>query len=139
MKLYLANGQYVGTQAEARSIDKAFDPALDVQEVPTDKEGLIRFLNELTTMTHDRAEDQFETVVARQDPVVERTPAAIMSVEQLVEQTSITAQIDIAVGILDRVNATLRSPMFAPVADPVMPEVAAMGEEEGGEVDPLFG
>lgn len=41
MKLYLANGQYVGTQSEARKIDKGFEQV----EVPTDKEGLIAYLN----------------------------------------------------------------------------------------------
>lgn len=43
MKLYLANGQYVGTQAEARKIDKGFEQV----EVPTDKEGLIDYLNNI--------------------------------------------------------------------------------------------
>lgn len=41
MRLYLAKGQYVGTQADARKIDKSFEQV----EVPTDKEGLIAYLN----------------------------------------------------------------------------------------------
>lgn len=41
MKLYLAAGQYVGTQADARKLDKAFTPV----EVPTAKDGLIAYLN----------------------------------------------------------------------------------------------
>lgn len=42
MKLYIANGVYVGTQAEAKKLDKLFTQV----EVPTDKEGLIAYLNE---------------------------------------------------------------------------------------------
>lgn len=41
MKLYIANGVYVGTQAEARKADKLFTQV----EVPTDKDGLIAYLN----------------------------------------------------------------------------------------------
>lgn len=43
MNLYLANGVYVGTQAEARKLDKGFKPVT----VPVDKDGLIRHLNML--------------------------------------------------------------------------------------------
>lgn len=43
MNLYLANGTtFVGTQAEARKLDKNFIPTV----VPTDKEGLMAYLNE---------------------------------------------------------------------------------------------
>lgn len=45
MNLYLANGTYVGTQAEARKLDKGFKPVT----VPVDKEGLIAYLNALVT------------------------------------------------------------------------------------------
>jgi len=43
MKLYRASGIYVGTQADAKRLDKGFAPV----EVPTDKDGLIAFLNAL--------------------------------------------------------------------------------------------
>jgi hypothetical protein len=43
MKLYLANGRYVGTQAEARRADRNFVPVV----VPVDKDGLIAYLNGL--------------------------------------------------------------------------------------------
>lgn len=43
MNLYLANGRYVGTQAEAWRADRNFKPV----DVPTDKPGLIAYLNEL--------------------------------------------------------------------------------------------
>ncbi len=45
MRLYLtATGRYVGTQAEARADGKDWTP----EEVPTDKAGLIAYLNRLT-------------------------------------------------------------------------------------------
>lgn len=43
MNLYLANGRYVGTQAEARRADRNFTPVA----VPVDKDGLIAYLNKL--------------------------------------------------------------------------------------------
>jgi hypothetical protein len=47
MNLYLtADGRYVGTQAEAKKAGKGWTP----ETVPTDKEGLIDYLNAL----HDR-------------------------------------------------------------------------------------
>ena len=47
MNLYLtADGRYVGTQAEAKKAGKGWTP----ETVPTDKEGLIEYLNAL----HDR-------------------------------------------------------------------------------------
>lgn len=41
MKLYLAAGQYVGTQAEAKKLDAKYEQV----EVPTTKDELIAYLN----------------------------------------------------------------------------------------------
>lgn len=41
MRLYYALGVYVGTQADAKRLDKDFTQV----EVPTDKDGLMAFLN----------------------------------------------------------------------------------------------
>lgn len=65
MKLYLANGIYCGTQDEAKKITKLFDHV----EVPTDKPGLIRYLNQ--TFAPSEPEDEFTTVVERHDPPVD--------------------------------------------------------------------
>jgi hypothetical protein len=47
MNLYItAAGRYVGTQAEARQDGKGWTP----ETVPTDKDGLIAYLNRLTAM-----------------------------------------------------------------------------------------
>lgn len=62
MKLYMAAGQYVGTQADARKLDKDFAEV----EVPTDKPGLMAFLNAMVLP----AGDEFETVVERHDPPI---------------------------------------------------------------------
>ena len=49
MNLYLIQGRYVGTQADARAAAKEagirFDPEQHSEEVPTDKAGLIAYLN----------------------------------------------------------------------------------------------
>lgn len=45
MKYYLANGQYVGTQADAKKLD----PNFQTVEVPQDKEGLMGYLNSLVS------------------------------------------------------------------------------------------
>lgn len=50
MNLYLtADGRYVGTQAEAKRSGKGWTP----ETVPTDKEGLIEYLNGLVDMEGD--------------------------------------------------------------------------------------
>lgn len=77
MKMYVIFGRYYGTQAEARSAAKEngvkFAPEQDTVEVPTDKEGLIAYLNRLASqIPHElNAHDEFTTVVERQDPPVE--------------------------------------------------------------------
>lgn len=70
MKLYIANGVYVGTQADARAINKTFAQV----EVPTDKDGLIKYLNENIAFNEPQ-EDEFETVVERHDPPIETGPS----------------------------------------------------------------
>ncbi len=59
MKLYMAAGQYVGTQADARKLDKDFTEV----EVPTDKPGLMAFLNDLRVVDPAATEEQPETPV----------------------------------------------------------------------------
>lgn len=60
MKTYFVAGRYYGTQAEAKKIDKNFAEI----EVPTDKPGLLAFLNERPRLV----EEVCTPVVARQDP-----------------------------------------------------------------------
>lgn len=74
MKLYLIEGVYYGTQAEAKTAAKELGGKFDAEgaqvEVPTDKQGLIDYLNELS---HPIANgDQFTDVYVRHDPPVER-------------------------------------------------------------------
>lgn len=65
MNLYLANGRYVGTQAEARKIDRGFRPVT----VPVDKDGLIGYLNAL------RSASSIATAVQR--PQADYSPEAV--------------------------------------------------------------
>lgn len=72
MKLYLAAGQYVGTQADAKRLDKGYEAV----EVPTDKEGLIAFLNSpWKTQPQDAGFDLIAPTAAT-TPAVKLQPAA---------------------------------------------------------------
>ena len=53
MKLYLASETYVGTQAEARALDRKFQPI----EVPTDKAGMIDHLNTIVAFFKDQIDE----------------------------------------------------------------------------------
>lgn len=66
MKLYIANGTYVGTQADAKAITKQFTEV----DVPTDKAGLIAYLNGLVV---ERQDPQF---IERSTPTVKPMPDA---------------------------------------------------------------
>lgn len=70
MKLYIANGRYIGTQADAKKLDKDFEQV----EVPTDKEGLLDYLNGLSRDVSGPA-DEYTTIVERQDPPVPTGPS----------------------------------------------------------------
>lgn len=70
MKLYFAAGQYVGTQAEAKALTKTF-AAL---EVPTDKEGLITYLNSIIAAQHIEDPDRVVKDV-NDDIAPERSPS----------------------------------------------------------------
>lgn len=48
MKLYLVGRKYIGTQAEAKSAAKTTGGSFEPVDVPTDKEGLIGYLNALS-------------------------------------------------------------------------------------------
>lgn len=65
MRLYLTSAGWCGTQAEARAFGKDFDQI----EVPTDKAGLIAFLNGQFNATNDLVESRDE-VIAAATPVV---------------------------------------------------------------------
>jgi hypothetical protein len=76
MKLYIAAGQYVGTQAEAKKLDRDFTTV----EVPVDKPGLIAYLNQYQIdrdLHHQRVEDDGTHVVKdiNEDVHPERAPS----------------------------------------------------------------
>lgn len=55
MIFYLANNQLAGTQAEAKALDKNFEQV----DVPTDKPGLMAYINELMGREHPQQVEEF--------------------------------------------------------------------------------
>lgn len=107
MKLYFAAGQYVGTHADAKKLDKDFSPI----EVPTDKKGLINYLNVLVSQIGLDKPDEFETVVERHDPPIEpetETLSETQYLQQFFDKAPITLRLELAVRAIDAADAELR-------------------------------
>lgn len=87
MNLYLANGTYVGTQAEARKLDKGFKPVT----VPVDKEGLIAHLN-----SHARPIRQVPDaeIVQRNDGEAQREAARRMTPARDMSASAVLSRMD---------------------------------------------
>lgn len=90
MKLYLADGQYAGTQAEAKRLGR-----FTAVEVPTDKPSLIAWLNEQLGLQHSVA-----APVAIQLACAPPTQAA-ESTERVREQQRRDISIEEAIGEAD--------------------------------------
>lgn len=81
MNLYItADGRYVGTQAEAKKAGKGWTP----ETVPTDKEGLIEYLNNMT-------------VTASVQPIGEARPLQEASNEEVRQSNTEEAQREAAI------------------------------------------
>jgi hypothetical protein len=110
MKLYLCqDGTYAGTQADAKLRGKQFEQV----EVPTDKEGLLSYLNQMVNAVEDlRPADEFTTVVERQDPPVEETEEPqtlnLSYLQTFFDQAPITLQLELAVRAIDAADKQLR-------------------------------
>lgn len=83
MDLYRIGSRYVGTQADARAEAKSqgsrFDPDQHGEKVPTDKAGLIAYLNELVSRTDATAYGDGAVAMSRSiraENVVTPTPAS---------------------------------------------------------------
>lgn len=119
MKLYRTNAGFHGTQAEAKGFDKNYEQV----EVPTDKPGLLAFLNQLDNAQQDR-EDHYTTVVERQDPPIEDEPGDapqtlnLQYLQTFFDQAPLTLQGELAVRAIDRLVAAAPKPV-APPATPV--------------------
>lgn len=112
MKLYRVNYAFLGTQADAKRMAKEFDTNYEQVEVPTDKEGLISYLNGMVG-EYTTAEDEYETVAERQDPPIEEDeevatywPSA--DLQAAFEVAPITLQLELAVRAIDKADAQLR-------------------------------
>lgn len=110
MKLYIANGLYVGTQAEAKAITKDYSQV----EVPTDKPGLIEYLNstQIDADKHQDLADEFTNVYERQDPPVDNDPFVIgdtVDLDTLFDRAPISHRLRLAVGAIDAADAAIRT------------------------------
>lgn len=95
MNLYLtADGRYVGTQAEAKKAGKGWTP----ETVPTDKEGLIEYLNDMTVTASVQPirEASNETIrqsnseEAQREAAIRMTPDRDLKLQQGRELSQIT-------------------------------------------------
>lgn len=154
MKLYLCqDGTYAGTQADAKLRGKHFEQV----EVPTDKEGLISYLNQMLNAVSDLRppEDQFTTVVERQDPIIERVPAPAIETAVALDEAFMKAKLgqqltlagialENAFQRIGKENQPAKAPQGYKGTAPVVPDYVeerfarmTAETEEGGD-DPLF-
>lgn len=113
MKTYVIFGRYYGTQAEAKAAAKAndvkFNPEDDTVEVPTDKDGLIDYLNKLASQIagplNENAVEEYTTVVERQDPPVAESAPLVF--EEQFEAMPIAQQLHYASIALERARDQL--------------------------------
>lgn len=110
MKLYIANGQYVGTQADARAINKQFDEA----EVPVDKAGLIDYLNRYTPIGFLQSEDEFTTVVERQDQPMPSYADRTIAIDEVWEALPLARKLHFAAMAMEDARTALRRPATPP-------------------------
>lgn len=112
MKLYIAAGVYVGTQAEAKKLDRDFTPV----EVPTDKEGLIAYLNEVASAkavaeySAPPSDDDISDLLGDDEPAVEEilsakvvTTAPVIDTYTIVDwllDTATPTQVEVIFGAL---------------------------------------
>lgn len=136
MKLYMAAGQYVGTQADARKLDKGFSEV----EVPTDKPGLMAFLNAMVLP----AGDEFETVVERHDPPIGYAEQSVggdewfesIAVEHQLTLTQLA--LENARNEIGRLKSIERGGIITPEWPDTLSEIAGrLSEEPVEEVDPF--
>lgn len=125
MKLYIANGTYVGTQADAKKLDKDFIPT----EVPVDKEGLISYLNEYGRFNRatGRSDAEIETPA---EPVIQRggieLPTTLTDVETFIQ----AADHPQVASIFENVVLRTRELVTAPAAPGSLQDRMAKGRSE---------
>lgn len=102
MKLYLVNDsngnalRFEGTQSDAKSASKLAEGDFEQFEVPTDKAGLIEFLNTGNPLTGQPSEDSYETVVERQDPQGPSSSDVSIAIEDAWDKLPLATQLHYA-------------------------------------------
>lgn len=104
MKLYIADGTYCGTQAEAKAISKQFEAV----DVPVDKAGLIAYLNNAALAV--AAETVADTVVALNTPsnIAEAfTAQTPFDLDTAFERAPLRQRLRLAVTAIDAAEAAI--------------------------------
>lgn len=108
MKLYIANGTYCGTQADAKAISKEFETV----DVPVDKAGLIDYLNGITpcpldhTPNAETIEAMNEVRAATGGPSI---PAAGSDLDEAFAKAPIGQRLRLAVTAIDTADAMIEN------------------------------
>lgn len=104
MKLYIADGTYCGTQAEAKAISKQFEAV----DVPVDKAGLIAYLNNAALVV--AAETVADTVAALNTPssIAEAfTAQTPFDLDTAFERAPLRQRLRLAVTAIDAAEASI--------------------------------
>lgn len=100
MKLYLAAGQYVGTQVEARKLEKNFNAC----DVPTDKDGLIAHLNALMRVKQEEAADLVFTTLTGETTRFAGAPRPMDATAVLSRSDNQGVDVDAIIEIIGKAN-----------------------------------
>lgn len=142
MKLYLVNDsdgralRIEGTQADAKSAAKIAEGDFEQIEVPTDKNGLIEFLNSGNPLSSRPAEDEYDTVVERQDPVVAKNVDVRVDLEDAWDQLPLATQLHYAARAVEDARDQIKPASTKTVGEPVAEEPEEVPAEEAD--DSLF-
>lgn len=116
MKLYLVNDsngnalRFEGTQADAKSAAKLAEGDFEQFEVPTDKPGLIEFLNTGNPLIGQPSEDSYTTVVERQDPQVPSSTDVSIAIEDAWDELPLATQLSYAARAVEDARDKIKVP-----------------------------
>ena len=130
MKLYIANGTYVGTQAEAKAITKNFE----LVEVPVDKAGLIDYLNGLTALSYSVPE---VNSLVPAGLTAEQANGEPIDLDSAFEAAPLSMQLRLAVVAIDAATANLFAQARA-AKEPYHPPVAETAAEAPADASDLL-
>lgn len=116
MKLYLVNDsngnalRFEGTQSEAKSASKLAEGDFEQFEVPTDKAGLIEFLNTGNPLIGQPSEDSYTPVFERQDPQVPSSSDVSIAIEDAWDELPLATQLHYAARAVEDARDQIKVP-----------------------------